>query len=260
MAHAGRSGIKVLLRFQRLENRPNHFSGLNENSRAMPDRLICESSEHSTPNILIFSWVPDPQSLASDAFHQNWGQARNYHFPPFCLIMKTLAKIWGEGGEPVLITPVWPTQAWYPVLLEMLVDPPILLAQFPNLSNPRGELHPLLVNKTLFLAAWLVLNNQSRQRKFQIGLPSLSSHLGDQEQIPFTIQPEISGIPAMPHYQHCWDINKVLEYIKIFYHIKISTIDEPACNTHGYHSPETFLRIKTFGLTLLSKTTRGSCI
>ena len=125
----------------------------------------------------------------------------NYAFPPFCLIMKTLAKIWEEGGELVLITPVWPTQAWYPVLLEMLVDPPILLAQFPNLlSNPRGELHPLLVNKTLFLAAWLVLNNQSRQREFQIRLPSLSSHLGDQAQIPFKIQPGISGIPAMPHY------------------------------------------------------------
>ena len=51
MEHAGRPGIKVLPRFQRLENRPNHFSGSNENSAAMPDRLICESSEHSTPNI-----------------------------------------------------------------------------------------------------------------------------------------------------------------------------------------------------------------
>ena len=159
-----------------------------------------------------FSWKPDLQSLASDAFHQNWGQARNYVFSPFCLIMKTLAKIREEGGELVLITPVWPTQAWYPVLLGMLVDPPILLPQFPNLlSNPRGELHPLLVNKTLILAAWLVSNDQSRQREFQIGLPSLSLHLGDQAQIPFTIQPGISGIAGVVsgksiHFSPLWQI------------------------------------------------------
>ena len=159
-----------------------------------------------------FSWKPNAQSLASDAFHQNWDQARNYAFPPFCLVMKTLAKIREEGGELVLITPVWPTQAWYPVLLEMLVDPPILLPQFPNLlSNPRGELHPPLVNKTLFLAAWLVSNNQFRQREFQIRLPSLSSHLGDQAQIPFTTQSGFSGIAGVVsgkliHFSPLWQI------------------------------------------------------
>ena len=99
----------------------------------------------------------------------------------------------------------------------MLMESPILLPQFPNLlSNPRGgELHPLLLNKTLFLAAWLVSNNQSRQREFQIGLPSLSSHLVDQTQIPFTTQLCISGIAdavtwKFIHISPLWlDINKV---------------------------------------------------
>ena len=121
-----------------------------------------------------------------------------------------IAKIREEARELVLINAVWPTQSCYPVLLEMLVDPPILLPQFPNrLSNPLGELHPLLGNKTLFLAAWLVSNNQSRQREFQIGLPSLSLHLGNQAQIPFTIQPGISGIAGvvtgkLMHFSPLW--------------------------------------------------------
>ena len=53
-----------------------------------------------------FSWKPDPQGLASDAFQQAWNTWRNYAFPPFCLIMKTLAKLREEGGNLILITPV----------------------------------------------------------------------------------------------------------------------------------------------------------
>ena len=137
------------------------------------------------------------------------GPGEELSFPTLLPNNETLAKIREEGGELVLINPVWPTQSWYPVLLEMLVDPPILLPLFPNLlSNPRGELRPLLGNKTLFLAAWLVSNNQSRQRKFQIGLPS---HLGNQAQIPFTIQPGISGIAGvvsekLMHFSPLWQI------------------------------------------------------
>ena len=71
------------------------------------DRLNCQLPQFC-------SWKPDPMALATDAFQQNWSTGRNYAFPPFCLIMRFLAKLRAEGGELILVTPVWPTQAWYP--------------------------------------------------------------------------------------------------------------------------------------------------
>ena len=159
-----------------------------------------------------FSWKLDPQGLASDAFQQAWNTGRNYAFPPFCLIMKTLAKLREEGGNLILITPVWPTQPWYPVLLDMSIAPPVLLPQVPKLlTNPVGDLHPLVQNKTLFLAAWHVSNNQSQQEAYRTGLTNSFWHLGDQAQIQCTIQPGVNGIAGVRrgkliHFAPIWEI------------------------------------------------------
>ena len=144
-----------------------------------------------------FSWKPDPQGLASDAFQQAWTTGRNYAFPPFCLIMKTLAKLREEGGNLILITPVWPTRPWYPVLQDMSIAPPVL-PQVPKLlTNPVGDLHLLVQNKTLFLAAWHVSNNQSQQEAYRTGLTNSFWHLGDQAQIQCTVQPGVNGIAGV---------------------------------------------------------------
>ena len=34
----------------------------------------------------LFSWRPDPQAAAVDAFQQNWSQLRGYANPPWCLM------------------------------------------------------------------------------------------------------------------------------------------------------------------------------
>ena len=146
-----------------------------------------------------FSWKPDPQGLATNAFQQMWSRGWHYSFPPFCLIMKTLAKVCEEGGELILITPVWPTQAWYPVLLKMLVSPPALLPQLPNLLvNPWGQTHPLIDNQTKFLAIWHVSSDQSQEETFHKGLPISYWHLGGQAQTQFITQPGLNGIAGVP--------------------------------------------------------------
>ena len=66
-------------------------------------------------------------ALASDALQQDWSDGRNYAFPPFCLIMRSQAKLRELGEELVLVSPVWPTQAWYPSLLDLSVSLPVLL-------------------------------------------------------------------------------------------------------------------------------------
>ena len=37
-----------------------------------------------------YSWCPDPEAEAIDAFTQNWALSRRYAYPPWCLISKCL--------------------------------------------------------------------------------------------------------------------------------------------------------------------------
>ena len=145
-----------------------------------------------------YSWRPDPMALATDALLQNWAVGRLYAFPPFCLIMRCLAKLREEGGELILVTPVWLTQAWYPSLLELSVSLPILLPWAPKLlQGPQGQSHPLVMNQTLQLAAWHVCNDLCSQRAFLAALPSSSWQLGGQVQTQFIIPPGKNGIAGV---------------------------------------------------------------
>ena len=136
------------------------------------DRLNAQLSQ-------FFSWRPDPMALASDALQQDWSNERNYAFPPFCLIMRCLAKLRDLGGELVLVTPVWPTQAWYPSLLGSSVSLPVLLPVTQNLLlSPEGQVHPLIANRTLNLAAWHVSSDpvgRHLYERFQAHLGSLAA-------------------------------------------------------------------------------------
>ena len=129
-----------------------------------------------------FSWKPDPYSVATNAFQQDWTYKFLYAFPPFSLVGRCLRKAIRHQNRLLLITPVWVTQTWYPLLLEMTVRHPILLPQQKSLlKNPKGEFHPLLLNSSLRLAAWLVSGKVKDQQDFQRQLPTLSPELDPKE-------------------------------------------------------------------------------
>ena len=74
------------------------------------------------------SWKPDPEAEAVDAFTLDWSQLRGYAFPPFALIGQCLRQVLRQSvSQLTIVAPVWETQLWYPLLLEMTVDHPILL-------------------------------------------------------------------------------------------------------------------------------------
>ena len=115
-----------------------------------------------------YSWRPDPQAEAVDAFSQDWSSVKGYAFPPFALIGRCLKKILDhQVSFLVLVAPVWQAQPWYPLLLEMCVAPPVLLPQYPGLVTRLGEVHPL---SNLQLAGWLLSSNPTLRREFQKGL------------------------------------------------------------------------------------------
>ena len=98
----------------------------------------------------------------------------------------------------ILIAPVWQSQPWYPQLMELLVAKPRLLpVKMDLLTNPRKEVHPLVRNNSLRLAAWKVSGKDFMCKEFQQGLPTLSQNLGDQDQQKITSRPGKSGLAGV---------------------------------------------------------------
>ncbi len=121
------------------------------------------------------SYKPDPEALAVDAFQQNWAHTFPYAFPPFNQIGRTLAKVRKQRSKMIIVTPTWQTQPYYPTLLQMAIQRPLLLPQDRDLlQDPAGNRHPLINQGKLRLAAWLVSGNPSKQKDFHNRQPSLS--------------------------------------------------------------------------------------
>ena len=94
--------------------------------------LFASRISHQVKNY--FSWKADPDGLAVDAFRQDWSIQFPYAFPPFCLITRVLRQMDAQDVQKmILITPLWPSQPWYPLAMSMSIQNPILLPSFPNL-------------------------------------------------------------------------------------------------------------------------------
>ena len=132
---------------------------------------ICKRifSRFGTPNVDLFatrlnSKLPrfyaaflDPYAEKLDSFAQNWGGLYAYAFPPFNLILRTLQKANAEEADLILVTPMWRSQAWLPIALQMCAEPPLLLPkQSDLLTLPDGAPHILLEQKSFRLLVWKI--------------------------------------------------------------------------------------------------------
>ena len=89
------------------------------------------------------SWLPDPGSVSIDAMATCWSNHYIYIFPPFSMFWPVVKKIQLEAQKALVIAPLWPTQTWFPKLLQMSVDTPLLISSC-NLRLPGTSLkHPL---------------------------------------------------------------------------------------------------------------------
>jgi hypothetical protein len=73
------------------------------------------------------SKIPDPGATAVDAFRQDLRHERAYANPPFNLIGRLLAQARRQRATLTVVLPAWEAQAWWPLLGEMLIAPPVLL-------------------------------------------------------------------------------------------------------------------------------------
>lgn len=92
------------------------------------------------------SWHPDPGAVAVDAFSVDWSTEIIYAFPPFSLIGKVLQKFVNDKAEGILIVPNWPTQTWFPQMMQLLVTEPLTLPKgktMLTLPFKKELVHPL---------------------------------------------------------------------------------------------------------------------
>ena len=102
-----------------------------------------------------FSRYPDPGAEATDALSQDWTREQAYCFPPFPVIGQVLRKLHLEGGRMLLVTPNWPTQAWWPSLLA-LVDRAVDPIHLPHEAIDNPARSDALPPRDVGLCAWML--------------------------------------------------------------------------------------------------------
>lgn len=125
------------------------------------------------------AWHPDPDAEIIDAFSCNWSNYYFYAFPCFSLIPRFLAKLRHDEADCIVIAPVWITQSWFPMLMELMIDTPYLLHKSENLLTIPGtrKIHPL--HRKLNLMACRLSGKVSKVDMYLQKQPISLCHLGD---------------------------------------------------------------------------------
>ena len=112
-----------------MEWMPDHnlFEQITKHLGLPVANLFASRVNHQIPEFV--SWRPEPEAIATDAFNTPWDFPLTYLFPPFYLIPMCLRKVMQEQVDCILIAPVWRSWPWYPALLSILIECPLLLPQ-----------------------------------------------------------------------------------------------------------------------------------
>ena len=183
---------------------PSLFQVLNQTFGPFTVDLF--ASYTNTQMEMFFCWKPDPKAAGIDALAQQWNCHLPYLFPPFALIGHCLQKIRKETVQKaVLVTPIWPAQMWYPLLLNMLMDHPRKLpVHHQLLLNHWNEPHSLLLQGHLTLAAWPISGDCYQMKAFLERQPISSVHLGEPVHQNHTTPVGTDGLAGVSHRKLIW--------------------------------------------------------
>ena len=87
------------------------------------------ASRHNAQTPIYYSWHHDFDAKGVDSLSYGWNwQETTYAYPPICLINRVLQKVLTDGAyDLILILPVWPHQSWWPTLMSVLTEVPLIL-------------------------------------------------------------------------------------------------------------------------------------
>jgi hypothetical protein len=129
----------------------------------LPMTIDLFASEINRKTSIYLSLKPEPESNGVNAMSHHWGNRNDllYANPPFTLIPKILQKIQIEAARVLLVTPVWPTAVWWPTLINLCMDLPIILN-----CTMQSDLNPSKAN-CWTCAAWTISGDTSERTSFR---------------------------------------------------------------------------------------------
>jgi hypothetical protein len=163
-------------------------------------RVDLFASSWNTQLPIFVSWFPQPGAWKTDAFTLNWRYVKSFMFPPFNLISRCLSKLIQDRATTIMITPFWPTQSWFPILLELSVDIPRMFHPEQDLLiSPLGEFHQLTANHTIRLIAWRLSGVVSIAEVFRQKLSNSSFQQQGRTRTLHTSQRGMVGVIGTTH-------------------------------------------------------------
>ncbi len=143
------------------------------------------------PNPTICQLETGPFSSTCRCLFNQLEKHSGYAFPPFALIGRCLQQVMNqEIDQLILVAPIWPAQPWYPVLLRVCTDFPLLFPMSPTLLMRDNQPHPLT---NLQLAGWRLSANVTKQQRFQSQLEAYCWQPGERTPPPLIHEPGING-------------------------------------------------------------------
>lgn len=101
------------------------------------DRLVCARNNNLLPRFA--AWTLDEQAVYVDALEHLSEKENGFAHPPFSIIGRVLRRLEESSCDLTIIVPAWPSQYWWPQLLHLLSEVPVLLHDLDNLLiPPRG--------------------------------------------------------------------------------------------------------------------------
>ena len=121
------------------------------------------------------SALPDPEALAVDALSMSWDRLEAYAYPPTPILPAVLRKVACSQIRMILIAPFWPSQPWFPELLELLMDHPRRLQTCEDLLyHPIGRVfhgNPGLFRLTAWRLSGMPCDREDYRSKLQTESP-----------------------------------------------------------------------------------------
>ncbi len=93
-----------------------------------------------------FSCFPHPLALQGTSLQTDWLNDLLYMYPTVLLLSLALHEVIREEAQVIVILPWWQQRGWFPIVLQLLVDLPVMLPECnglllaPDGARPRGTL------------------------------------------------------------------------------------------------------------------------
>lgn len=115
-----------------------------------------------------WSFLPDPECEAIDAFNQVWHDKYIYANPPFNQITKVINKLSENPTPMILITPWWTSTPWFQQIQKIMIQQPIIIQNNRSTFLPGARNNSPWKQSKWKAAAWYIskrnLDNQQQPK------------------------------------------------------------------------------------------------